>query len=245
MLRRLREERGANSILLLAAWGVVMAFLVMACDFVLAYIYQHQVRTAVEAAVTAGSKQAEYQMQVRLKRTMYQWEEQTKCDNGQCRTVKAGWKKTPADVTVGPGWEKDIWAPYRYRRQPLWQAYPEQCDRSLKKPVSYICQKAEVVADSCIAAERHPGAATQAAWAAYRANTGRWENQLEQVRVTQPPEAQAEGTAFGVTMAVEAEMPTMFLRLFGVDHLPIRVRSADLTENLGAELVRLGENPCQ
>jgi|GEM_PF-3832082 len=241
MLRRFRGERGGSSVLLLAAWGLIMAFLVIAVDFVLAYIYQHQMRTAVEAAVTAGSRQAAYQMQVELKRTMYQWVEQR---DGSGRVVQSGWQKIPADVVVGPGWEEEIWAPYKYRGLPLWEAYPSQCDRSPQKPVSYICEKAEVVPGSCIAAERHPGAAQQAAWATYQANTARWGDTLE-VRVIEPPAVHTDGTSFTVTMAVEAEMPTMFLRLFGMDTFPIRVRSADLGSALGAELVRLGESPCR
>lgn len=245
MLRRLRNQKGASSILMLAVWGAIMAFLAVSFDFVLAYVYQHQMRTAVEAAVTAGTRQAEYRMKVLLKRKQYEWVEKQECGDQGCRTVQAGWRVTQADIVLGPDWEERVWAPYRYRRQPLWQAYPEYCDRKLKKPGAVICQKAEVVVGSCTAAERTPGAATRAAWEAYRANTGRWESQLEQVRVTEPPTVHADGTSFSVTMGVEAEMPTTFLRLFGVDSFPIRVRSTDLTGNVGAELVRLGENPCQ
>lgn len=242
MLRRIREERGANSVLLLAAWGLIMAFLVITFDFVLAYVYQHQMRTAVEAAVAAGSRQAAYQVQVELKRTMYQWVEQR---DGGGRVVQSGWQKSPADVVVGPGWEEEIWAPYQYRGESLWEAYPAYCDRSPKKPVSYICRKAEVVPGTCIAVERHPGAAQQAAWAAYEANTVRWADQLQEVRVIEPPAVHTDGASFSVTMAVEAEMPTMFMGLFGMDTFPIRVRSADLGSGLGAELVRLGESPCR
>lgn len=241
MLRSLREDRGGSSVLLLAAWGLIMAFLVIACDFVLAYIYQHQMRTAVEAAVAAGSRQAAYQMRVELKRTMYQWVDQR---DGSGGVVHAGWQKSPADVVLGPGWEEEIWAPYKYRGLPLWEAYPDHCDRSPQKPVSYVCERAEVVPGSCIAAERYPGAAQQAAWAAYQANTGRWGGTLE-VRVTEPPAVRTDGTSFTVTMAVEAEMPTMFLGLFGMERFPIRVRSADLESPVGADLVRLGVSPCR
>jgi len=245
VLRRLRDQRGGSSVLMLAVWGAIMAFLAISFDYVLAHIYQHQMRTAVEAAVAAGARQAEYRMKVLLKRRQYEWVEKQECGDDGCRLVQAGWRVTQSDTIVGPDWEERIWAPYRYRRQPLWKAYPEHCDRKLKKPVTVICQKAEVVAGSCIAAERTPGAAVRAAWEAYRANTGRWEHRLEQVRVTEPPTVRADGTSFSVTMGVEAEMPTMFLRLFGIDHFPIRIRSADLDDSVGAEVVRLGENPCR
>lgn len=240
----LMQQRGSSSILLLAAWGAIMAFLAISIDFALAYIYQHQVRTAVEAGVAAGVRQAEYRMKVELKRKLYEWVERRECKEGECRVVDAGWRITPADTTVGPDWEEEIWAPYRYRGQPFWKAYPDQCDQRLRKPASIICQKARVVAGSCRAAEREPGAAVRAAYSAYRANTGRWEDQLERIRVTEPPTVRASGTSFAMSMGVEAEKPTMFLRLFGIDHFPIRIRSADLGDSLGAELVRLSENPC-
>jgi hypothetical protein len=247
MLGRL-NQRGSSSIMLLMIWGALVGFLGIAFDLALTYVYRQQIRTAMEAAVTAGAHQGEYYMSVRLIRQKFQWlwtcNDVTQPD-GTKVCVPYKYLDTPVDaneVVTGP--EKTVWAPWRYQKQPLYVAYPQYCQQQQEDGTYYFCYKAEVIKDSCRVVERRPGLAVEADWQAFNDNKQRWASQLQNVQID-PPQLTANGLHFEVTMAVQAEMPTMFLRMIGFPTLPIRVQAADLGTSHGAKIVRLGDDPCR
>ncbi|HWI61508.1 MAG TPA: Tad domain-containing protein [Symbiobacteriaceae bacterium] len=246
-----RSQRGSSMMMLLMIWAILVGFLGVAFDLAMSYVYRQQVRTAMEAAVTAGAIQGEYEMQVRLYRRHYQWIHGcTPYKNPDGTSGCAPWKQltvTGTDaVDTYPGRESVVWAPYRYRKTPtaLSNLHPGLCD-AVKDDDSYkYCERAEVVKSSCRVVETSSGAAVAAAQEAFRANKQRWEGKLQNVKGGQPRLA-ADKLKFEVTMDITAEMPTMFLRMIGIPTIPIRVQGAELSGSHGAEIVRLGDDPCR
>ncbi len=215
------DERGSTSLMaLLAVATIAIGFLAFSVDLAMWYVYRQQVRTALDAAVTAGAMQGRYELTVAA--VGKQQSKRNVCvgPGGSCSQQAQVWQYGPTTtVPLATGLEKSVWAPYKYGAQKLWETFPGQCVSPSQE--GFFCQELTVV--SCRVTD--PGTAVQAAREAYEANQSRWAGRLVKVQEVGPTvvAGQANRLDFRVEMSVSAEMPTRFMKMFGFSTVPFRV----------------------
>jgi hypothetical protein len=254
------QQGSVSSGLLLVSWLALMGFLGLGFDYALAMVYREQLRTAVEAAVTAGAMKARYYLTVQLHRE--RWRAVRDCEEvtdeeGETFIVcdPPRWEKEEAgSVRVGPRFEDEIWWPHQKwpgrdsPPQPLWGVFPQECHPP-RPPAAegdwrWHCLYAAVQPGDCLVMEWEPNAAVDAARTAYRMNQVRWQGAMADTpgdpvvtgRWMQPVEK------FEVTMTARATLRTRFMRYLGFVELPIVADTAS-GEPIKARLVRKGAIP--
>lgn len=248
-----RSERGSSTALLLVTFMVMIGFLGYAVDLALAEVYREQLRTAAEAAATAGALDADLYMTVQLSRSHSVVDSAEACEPGRVVTVPPTpcprvnyWKDNGTDTVDLSGWEKDVWTPHTWRKQPLSQVFPAYCNgatpdaRWLAEGSTWVsCTQKEIKA--CQIRPSPTARWDRAAQATFDRNSTRWAGRMTagitDLRLENP------GTSFRVYVTVEGSMPTIFLRSFGIPAHPIVVRGADGTGAVMGEWRRAGTPP--
>lgn len=218
-----REQRGSTSIMLISVWMLMTIFLGFIFDLGLAMVVRQQMRTALESAAHAGAQQADLWLTVRLPGTEYRWEQRQDCTwNEQLRkqicTPQGQWLAEARTVTAGSGWHDQIWFP---GREP-WQVYPQCSHPAITPPgVYFVCDRP--VATDCMLRDRY--GALPAARRMYQEERRRWAGRVAQESYSERTQyREGNPLRFGVDVSAAVELPTMFLKLFGLSHWPVRVR---------------------
>lgn len=257
------NQRGSSSAMLLVSWLALTGFLGFCFDMALVHVYGEQLRTALEAAATAGAMQSRYYLTIRLTRERYRSVLEEDCYpvygpdgnpvlDGNGRQVEACDHWYEWRINSGPDehvsdWEEKVWwshawAPHGQMPQQLYEAFPGQCSRqpvglpSGSGIVKDVCKQADVVAGSCALREFPHGTAAAKAWAAYHENSARWAGAMEDL--PQYPVILEEGSGFVLGIRATAQVRTRFVRMLGFETLPVEPRALDGSPFIRARPIR-------
>lgn len=230
-----RSEDGVSLPILVSSLWLTLVLLGASLDVGMFYITRQQLKTVADASALAGAGTARTQMTVMLYRTVWVHHEGSYTDELGNSYSWDYWSPDDNDVVTATGWAEDVWAPHHYRGVSLNSvpAFRSLCDVG-DSSTWRVCYADDLVPSSCIAFDDPARSAAGVARGAFDTLQSKWSGgQLQHLQVAAIERSQGRmGNGalrqldYRVRVALKAEMPTRFLKLFGFDSMPV---SADVT----------------